>query len=368
MNDKLFEDLEQLYRNLDAALPSFSGNVCGDCKACCTAEGLTRHHVGEMELANIAHHVGEEKAEAFRQYTGHHRDDSGAFLHAQCPFYNDATRGCGIYTFRPFSCRIFGHFRANNSTFPKGCVFHGKEQTFEPQEYTQKVPYARQLRELMRVYMAVADNAPVRYVSISSMASSTPTQDDLSLLDMDDPYDKAMLHQVRGEYPQALQCLAQAWQKEGDKPYLLSAIGLTFEFIGNHAEAISAFTRALQQEPDCAAFHYHIGYNSLSMGDSEQARVHLMRTIELNPRHALATGFLGYMALIAGNVEEGARYMEEATRLDPDNGYFHLRLGLAWLTLGRVEEGLEHVRVATRFDQTREQALQILKDTKYQPA
>lgn len=363
--DRLFEDLTQLYANLDAALPAFSGNHCGDCRACCTAQGLSRHHVGQLEVAFLASHVGEEKANAFRQYAEREKGEDGGFLHDACPFYDLDTKGCSVYRIRPFSCRIFGHFKAANTFFPQGCVFTGHEQSFTPQEYLSVVPQARQLRELMRLHFAWRGSQPVRYADLDPAKVVPPGPDDLKYLSPDDPYDRALLHQVNGRYAEALEELMAIHRSEGDSAYLLYSIGMVLELMGAHPQAVAAFARAADLVPECASFHYHIGYNALSAGYKPLAIEHLRKTVELNPDHGLAMGFLGYIHLIDGQLEEGAGFMERAVAIDPDNGFFHLRLGLAWMSLGRHDEGIEQIQEATRFEPTRQQADDVLRATRH---
>src|SRR5579864_1270825 len=98
----VFGSLEQLYRNLETALPRADGNPCGSCYECCTGAGLSKHRVSELELGYLREHLGGEKVEEFRRYAERERTEAGELQFPVCPYYDTAKARCTAYQYRPF--------------------------------------------------------------------------------------------------------------------------------------------------------------------------------------------------------------------------------------------------------------------------
>jgi tetratricopeptide (TPR) repeat protein len=349
----LSDELERLYHNLDRVLPSPPGNPCGRCRECCTAAGLTQHRVSQLELDYIAERAGPEKVEDFRRYAA--REPGASPL---CPYYELETARCGIYRFRPFSCRIFGHFRAEGTHLPAGCVFAGQETVFPRRSYLQVVPLARELRDLLREHLGLRPPGHGRYMEAGS-ARLSPEQGEF--FDPEDPLDRALLFQVAGQPERALEELLGALEQRGRTPYMLYSLGIVYEQMGRPREALEVFREASDQVPEAAAYHYHVGYNCLELGDREAAFEAFARTARLDAGHSLALGLMGYLKVIEGQLEAGAELLQQAVQADPANGTFRLRLGLTWLGLGRVSEGLAQIRAASHTPMAAETAREILE-------
>ncbi|MHB2015841.1 MAG: YkgJ family cysteine cluster protein, partial [Candidatus Xenobia bacterium] len=254
----LLAALERLYQNLEAALPQSGGNPCGQCYECCTGAGLSRHRVSELELGYLRERVGPERVEDFRQYAERARGENGELRFAVCPYYDTETHRCGVYAFRPFSCRVFGHFRADTTHMPQRCVFRGRERVFEPRQYLDTVPLARELRQLMRAWEPTTGHA-VRYVSPDAAAAQLPDALDLAFLDAADPVDRAITRQVKGDWEGARDELLLARQQYGELPHIMQHLGIALEMTGDHAAAREVFLGLLRRQPDNSVFHYHVG-------------------------------------------------------------------------------------------------------------
>lgn len=357
MSERFLADLERLYADLEAALPSHSGNPCGACRECCTARELNVHHVTGLELDYIRRHVGEARAEAFRRYAARDADAPET-----CPFYDEATSGCGIYRWRPFSCRIFGHFRAEGTHLPAPCVFRGHETVYPPRDYVRRIPLAATLRGLVREHLLHRSGDPAFDARSGRGGAGGDPQGE-----PDDPLDRAARMQARGDCEGALRELLAERSRQGDSAFLLYALGIVYEDLQREAEALPVFEAALALAPEAAALYYHRGYVRLALGDLAGAVGDFERTVARNERHVLALGLLGFLALAQGRLEEGAGWLERAVAIAPDNGPFRCRLALAWLSLGRHEEAVVQLRAAAGIEASREEALRLLGSLRATP-
>lgn len=322
LQERFFEALAEVFAAVDAATPRTCGNPCGECRQCCTARGLTSHAVSDLELDYLARHAGSEGAAAFADYAARRRDGDGEVLHAECPFYDGTTGGCGVYAWRPFSCRTFGHWRVAGTRFPPDCTFAGREVEFPFTRYFDTVPGSRDLHALKRDYAFLRDPGPVRMVP----PSRGLTDEDLAYLDEEDPLDRSTRALVAGDLPRALDEARNALAELGGTPSVLYALGSAFEMLGRHAEALLVFDEATRLLPDCADFHYHRGYNLVQSRDFMAGAQALERAVELNPSHSLALGFLGYVLLLDRRTEEAVPWLERAVAVDPANEFFRRRL------------------------------------------
>lgn len=149
--EALFVALAELYSSLDDQLAGGDqDNPCGECRECCTGSGLNKHNVTALEIDYIRRNEGAEAIQEFRRFL---KRDGEVDV---CPYFDEEIWGCGIYTSRPFSCRLFGHYRSEDSQLPQVCVFRGQEQIFSGHSYYESVPQAVQLRTLVRRYWPFA--------------------------------------------------------------------------------------------------------------------------------------------------------------------------------------------------------------------
>lgn len=317
LRERLLGELERLYAALGPQLRPVQGNPCGECKACCTAEGMTYHRVSELELELIAARHG--PPEDFRRYLERATDADGLLLHQDCPNYRDG--GCGIYDVRPFSCRLFGHVREAGTCLPEGCSFRGHESEFARGDYFKTVPETARLRRLTREFRVLLPVAR-EYVRPGGSAGDAP---ELDYLDLEDPQDRALLLQVQGRWQEALAELLAAREAE-PSAYLDYSLGLVLGSLDRHEEALAAFLRARSEAPERADLPYYAGYHLLMLGRGEEGRALLEEAVRLDPAHSLALGFLGYHFLQAGDAARARDYFARASQADPGNPYFKARL------------------------------------------
>ena len=304
-----FQSLERLYSELDEALPSASGNACGRCRECCTRRGASRHNVTALELELIAERVGEERLPAFESYLG--RADGVEV----CPYFDEERWGCGIYGVRPFSCRVFGHYRAESTRLPEVCVFTGQEKLFGVERYLQDVPKAAELKELARSFWAYqrptrAESAE-RAVTEGSGGEHEPWQGAEG-----DALDRALVLMAQGQLQQALSEFEAS--DLPSTPYVLYCLSLVFEGLERYSDAITALTAALQQAPECAPLWFRLGCSLYTTGQTQSALKAFEKTLAHDPEHATAHALLGSHCLQHRELEKARTHLEASWKLRPD--------------------------------------------------
>lgn len=298
--------LQALYARLDEALPRTEGNPCGSCNLCCTARGLTRQVVSDLELDYLRHH-GHDGVDAFRRYAAREEGEV-------CPYYQG---GCTVYAHRPYACRTFGHYREEGTVLPEVCVFVGKERPFETRSYFATLPEARALHQLKRDYLAVRPPGPVS-------GGAPPGRIDLSHLDPDDPVDRAWLELTRGQY---LEAEGAALRGE-ETPLQQMTLGLARAGQENWEGARWAFARAVELSPEAADLRYQLARALLELGDYEGAAAQLDRAVQLNEQHAPALSYRGYLEIARGNPAGAAAWLEKSLAVDPGQELVRQRLEL----------------------------------------
>ncbi len=304
-------ELERLYA--EQQLPPATGNPCGSCFACCTALNQFQHRVSDLELAYVAWKVGAEAADRLSRYVSRARDEHGALEFERCPHYHD---GCTIYPHRPFSCRVFGHYREQGTTLPDGCTFAGHEVEFVRDSYYEVVPKARTLRPLLREFSLLARQAP-------GAGSGGPPEADLSWLDAGDPVDQALERLAANDYAGALEHLKQAPQSSS---FVQHTLGLVYGLLDRHALAVEAFRKAVEALPGHVECLSQLGSSLMLTGQLTEGCSVLRRVVELEPTHATARGLLGYACILQQDWEAAERELAVALELDPGNEFYAFRL------------------------------------------
>lgn len=306
---ELLHQLERLYLEL----PSTQGNACGSCFACCTAMNHFHHQVSPLELEYIAWKVGPEAARRMARYVAR------ATLAEQlefptCPHYD---RGCTIYPHRPFSCRVFGHYREQGTRLPEGCTFAGSEQEFARQDYYAVVPQARNLRALTREFSIHVPRSPGQV-------------SDLSWLDAQDPVDRAVGHLAQSDYAGALENLLKELERRPEgSGFVWHTLGLVYGLLERHQLAAEAFEKAAGLLPDHVECLSQLGSSLMLAGKLEEGTEKLKRVLELDPERSSAHGLLGYAALLREEWQQAAEHLHAALQLEPENAFYRARLSQA---------------------------------------
>ena len=313
LKEDLFRALAELFQALGSELPiSGADNPCGTCRECCTGTGLNLHNVTALELDFIESRVGPEKLPSFRRFL---KRDGEVEV---CPYFDEESWGCGIYEVRPFSCRLFGHFRSQESRLPEVCVFRGQEEIFQTTSYYQAVPQAEALRTLVRRYWPFQASRTIEF--------STPVSDEASPEPWGDALEQALFWQARGELQKALETLAESDLEQ--TPYALYCLSLILEGLGLQADAVQALEEALLEAPDCAPLHFRLACNLYGCGGHDDAVIHFKRTLDLCPEKIEAWALLGAHYLRNGSSEEARTCLVRALELDPQNSTYERMLAM----------------------------------------
>lgn len=289
MREQLFQQLELLYSRLDSELASSGSesNSCGRCRECCTGQGLSLHNVTELELEYLAGRVGGEKIEEFRKFA--RRDGTIAL----CPYFDETIWGCGVYSVRPFSCRLFGHYRREDQFMPPVCVFAGQEKIFACGAYYREVPEAVSLRDLVRRFW------PYRRAreDTQAFASGTP-----ALEEGEDALDRALALQAQGRLQEALETLAQSELEE--IPYVMYCLALILEGLGFHEEALRALRQALEEVPELPLLRFREACNLVALKRFDEAVTVLDALFAEDPVHSDAGALLAGCYFTLGKMEQ----------------------------------------------------------------
>lgn len=306
--EAFFQSLEELYSALQMALPTVEGNPCGRCRECCTGRGLTRHNVTPLELDYIAARGGHERLSEFRRFL--ERDGQVEL----CPYFDEERWGCGIYAHRPYSCRVFGHYRSQSTALPEVCVFRGQEKIFQVRQYFEAVPLAAELRELVRAYWPHQQE----HFTTPSAPGDAPSPSGLEA--EGDALDQALQLMSRGELQRALSVFEES--ELPSTPFVLYCLSLAFEGLERHGDAVVALQVASAEAPECPPLWFRLACNLHACGRQEESEAAFRRTLELAPEHALAHGLLGGQLLTAGRLPEALASLRAALALAPERESF----------------------------------------------
>lgn len=301
MRVSYFKKLAELFQSLEAELPEQLGNPCGDCNVCCTSDGLTSHNVTAIELDFIECSVGPEKLDDFRLFL---KRDGEIPL---CPYYEG---GCSIYEVRPFSCRVFGHYRRVDTFLPEVCVFRGQEHIFGVGEYQNTVPQSEELIFLSRAYWAHRIQRP----SMETHYQAAGLEDSLG---------RALDLLSQGDASAALE---EMEQESADDPFTLYSKSLMLEEAGRPDLAFELLQRALEQAPESPDLWHRLGCTLFALGDRQNSEAAFRRAVHYHPKHGQAWGLLGMHRFMSADFNEAAFCLQKAVDIFPDNPVFLSRL------------------------------------------
>lgn len=287
--------LEQKLIELYASLETPSGeNRCGSCRICCTAAGLSRQNVTDLELAVLG-----ERAPDFARYAARERQDDGSYVFAECP--NLGPDGCLVYSRRPFSCRVFGHYRAVGTALPSECVFVGKDREFPAADYYRVVPGALRLRELSRDFQ-------LRRVPSAGSGDGESAGVGLNL---EDPWDRALERVGLGELPDLPP------EAEEESLFACYVRALVAGERGQHQLALRFYTRLVSECPERHDLMTFAGFHAFQLGFLDQAEGYWLRSLRLFAGNPLTFSFLGYLFLHRQQWQMAADFFGAAFELEP---------------------------------------------------
>lgn len=293
MDTSLEQQLIELYQDLERPPEE---NRCGSCRTCCTAAGLSRQNVTDLELAVL----GEGGAE-FARYAARERLADGTFLYPECP--NLGPQGCRVYATRPFSCRVFGHYRASGTTLPAECVYLGKDRPFPAADYYRSVPGALRLRELSRDFQL--RRVPDRQAAHGGESAGVG-------LNLEDPWDRALEQVGRGEMPEL------PLEKEGEPLFAAYVRAMVAGERSQHEEALRHYLRVVNECPGRHDLMTFAGFHAFQLGQMEQAENFWLQSLRLFAGNPLTFSFLGYLYSHRQQWQMAADFFGAAFELEPN--------------------------------------------------
>ncbi|MBN9414643.1 MAG: YkgJ family cysteine cluster protein [Candidatus Eremiobacteraeota bacterium] len=293
MDSSLEQQLLELYQFLESPPTE---NLCGSCRICCTASGLTRQNVTRLELAVLG-----EAGEDFARYAARERGADGDYVFPVCP--NLGPEGCRVYTIRPFSCRVFGHYRAGGTRLPSECVFVGKDREFPAADYYRVVPGALRLRELSRDFQ-------LRTVPQRGTSNGGESESGVGL-NLEDPWDRALEQVGRGELPDL------PAESEGESLFAAYVRALVAGERGQHPEALRFYTRVVDACPERHDLMTFAGFHAFQLGLLDQAEGFWLRSLRLFSGNPLTFSFLGYLFSHRQEWQMAADFFGAAFELEP---------------------------------------------------
>lgn len=329
----VLDQLQQLYSELDATLSvNPSVNPCGTCNACCRSEGRVAHGVSELELLYLEARAGPQ--EAFRDYLAGGSPGT-------CAHY-DAAAGCRVYAWRPFSCRIFGHYSELGSVLPAGCTYHGQTVRFRPNERLKAMPGAARLKQL-QLELTVAEGrngAPLHRPSLARP----------------DILDQALELARQGDGAGAVRELQKVLAGQLMSGYVLYNAGLVYALAGQPEHALRAFLEAAEDLPQSVDVRYYAATQALFLGQPERARRLAEEARALAPGHTANLSLLGSLYLAEKRYREARECLQGLP--GPLERYY---LGEACAGLGDRDGARSCFADAARHEPLRKQAERALE-------
>lgn len=321
------DQLAQLYCELDAglALPG-AVNRCGTCNACCRSEGRVAHGVSELELLFLESRAGSQAA--FRVYlTGRHE--------RTCPHYLEGS-GCQVYPWRPFSCRVFGHYREAGSELPPTCTYGEVAVSFPAASRLTVLPGAARLKHL-QLELTVADKPTETH-------SSRPRP-------RSDALDVALKLARQGDVAGTCAELEGALASGGPTGYTLYNAGLIYSMVSQPEKALESFLQASRYLPERADVRYYAATQAMFLGHKTRARQLAEEARKLAPDHAANLSLLGSLYRLEGRFEEARDCL-----LPLDSPLDRFFLGEVWVGLGELEKARACFEEVSRHEPLHEQA------------
>lgn len=340
-----FVSLQELYSNLKFDI-HLEGNPCGDCFACCSAENMTIHKVGALEMDYLEQMVGKEKTDLFRAYVARETDDNGELVHKTCPNYDG--KKCTIHTYRPYSCRLYGMVRTDAQTLIPGCVFEDKVAVIPAESETELMPGHKELAKLQVDYL-LRYGAGSEPVGVSGKPTTT------------DPISLGNYYLSQGEFEEAVEVM-EAADREAFSGVALWALGQAYQGVERYQDSLECYREAVGREPDNPTFLFDLGTCLYCMGRWQEAAEAFEKAVELNPERASAHGMLGVCRLGSGDPELAQQSFEQCLEKESDPTVFRFQLARLLHGKGRLEEARTAYRLALECPITAEDAAKALEE------
>lgn len=292
----------------------------------------------------MEHRLGMETVARFRRFLARETDAKGRLVFQECPNLGDG--GCLVHEFRPLSCRLYGHFRAESADFFEHCVFRGGETVFADDKEHLLSPGQIELTELNLEYLTY-------FPSSSSQGADSPFREPQTELEL------ASHLAMRGDYCEAAEILRRL-RGEQDSADLIWMLAGCYTSMLDYANATLILDEGIARSPRNPELHFQKGCNLLWAGCLSQARMAFEDSLALAPDGRNAHGLLGLVCRLSGDTASARHHLSRAVHLESEPGPYRLQFGLVLASLGELEEARRLIVLAQDYEPTREQARQAL--------
>ena len=334
--------LDELYGELQTALPTFNSNPCGECYSCCKATVMGKHNVTPLELAYLESKVGKEKTDRFRLYVRHAKNEEGELLYPVCPNYDDG--GCTVHPYRPYSCRLYGHFRTDAETLVSHCVFGDTVKVIPARSARKEYPIHEALSDLA-VDFTLHNQPPEEQVKISYQNEDQ----------FESEYERASYYATQERYAEAAAVLEKMPESAHGHLYH-NLLGMCYSGLQRHQEAALQYAHVVDLMPENAQAFLDLGGALLFAGKVEQAREALQEALQLQPSRSLIWGLLGMSYTLQERYAEALPYFQGAVESETDPSNFRLELARCCRRVGREAEARKWYEAALENEFTADAA------------
>jgi Tfp pilus assembly protein PilF/Fe-S-cluster containining protein len=338
-----YVSMDELYQKVDSQLESFEGNPCGDCNSCCTTTHIREQKVSPLEFDYLEKNVGKEKTDRFRSYVSRARGADGELLFTVCP--NHSENQCSVHPFRPYSCRLYGQFRADSEPLIAHCAFRDTVKVVPKAQEKDHLPGSRELQNLMVDYaLHYSEVNPTR-----SSSSATAQTENMTFLEL------GTFQLSQGLFQEAVSNLEAAVKSESTAlgQWLL---GQAYEGVDQNAAAEAGYRMSIAMQKGNPRFHLYLGNLLMKLGRYEEAQHPLRQALELDPNLSLAAGVLGFVYAQLGDIESAINAYEVCLSKETEPTVFRLQLGLLYREKGLEERAVLLLEAARECEYTKADA------------
>lgn len=340
---KFYVEVANIYQQVNASLPSFEGNPCGECRSCCSVE-LSVHRVNLLELQALEERIGKERTDLFRQYIAREKDSQGEWFHPTCPLLD--ANGCSIHKDRPLSCRLYGHYRVTGETMLDHCVFKGTEKVIRSRDSHRLMPGNARLAELTIEFRSYFP--PGEIVHFERKKAVTPVE-------------KASEMMLDGNFAGAKSILERLMRRNPTFP-VRQMMASTYGSLGEFENAIAAYRSCLRFAPDNPQLHYLLATIFFQSQRYEEALTACLEAQRLAPDNPGSIGLMGIIHTLLGAPDQAEKSLLEALSLETSPGPYRYHMGILCEQLGRRDEARHYFSLALEHEISREAAREALEN------
>lgn len=157
MNPGFFEQISEIYRQIDATINAGNGNLCKSCYKCCTS--IASMGISNLEFDYIRLYLGQNErniddVNIFVDYIDKVKNEENKLIYNVCPFYDIINKQCSIYPARTLACRTYGIYmnEKNMDRIPESCYIKKNVIQYNDTSFAEKLPFARRFYELVYKY------------------------------------------------------------------------------------------------------------------------------------------------------------------------------------------------------------------------